>query len=128
MNDFKADLARRLKQAAQESGIKQRQIAEACGKTEGAVSQWMRTGSIRAEHLAKICGLTGVSADYLLLGTRGMTEERRWWIEQIERLTPEQKLQLKGIISALRGVIGTYPEAGSEGRDPKYVHDSGGRR
>lgn len=51
-----------------ERGISNKRMAEHCGVTPGAVSNWLTTGTITKVNLAKACALMGVSMEALLAG------------------------------------------------------------
>lgn len=54
--------------AIEKTGVSPIAIAEACGVTEQAVSNWKRTGKIRTRHLLVVSKLTGWSIQRLLTG------------------------------------------------------------
>lgn len=56
--------------------------------------------AIRPENIVKLCGIIGVSADYILTG-RGSVVGAAEVIENYNRLTPEQQRLIDGIIQAI---------------------------
>ena len=64
------DLAQRLKDALEESGTTQADLARACGVTDQAVYDWLKTGRISKQHLPTIAALTGKTLEYLLVGLK----------------------------------------------------------
>jgi len=59
-------LAENFAAAMQDAGVAPKTIAEACGITEQAVSNWKRTGKISRKYLPTIAGHTGWSVERLL--------------------------------------------------------------
>lgn len=66
MNDFR----QRLADALADSGLSHADLARTVGVSRGAVSGWLRTGTIATENLFKAAEALGVTADYLLTGAR----------------------------------------------------------
>lgn len=65
-----SDLAERLKKALEDSGVRQVDLARACGVTEQAVHGWITNGRIGKHHLPTISAITGKGLDYFLVGLK----------------------------------------------------------
>lgn len=61
-------LAKSFAMALEASGVSPRAIADRCGVSEQAVSNWKRTGKIRSHFLPVISDMTGRSIRWLLTG------------------------------------------------------------
>ena len=62
------DLADRLRDALEEAGVSQADLARACGVTDQAVWDWLRTGRVGKQHLVTLCHLTKKPLEYFLVG------------------------------------------------------------
>jgi len=74
MLEDQKQLASNFVAALIESGITPGKVAEACGITEQAVSNWKRTGKIDKKHLPVISRLTGWGVHRLLTGERDIVD------------------------------------------------------
>lgn len=72
--DEQRTLAIEFQKAMETSGVPPKAIAELCGITEQAVSNWRRTGKIARKHLPKIAMATKWSVQRLLTGKDDATE------------------------------------------------------
>jgi transcriptional regulator with XRE-family HTH domain len=69
VSDHQAEVGRRLRQAIAAAGLKQVQAAEVMGVTKNHLGNWLRGESpIRAYELYRLCRVTGITADWVLLG------------------------------------------------------------
>lgn len=66
--ELQRQIAANFTEALEKSGASPVAIAEACGVTEQAVSNWKRTGKIRTRHLMVVSRLTGWPIQRLLTG------------------------------------------------------------
>lgn len=64
------DLADRLKEALENSGLTQAELARSCNVTDQAVHNWVLTGRIDKRHLPKICEVTKHPYEYFLVGLK----------------------------------------------------------
>ena len=60
------DLAERLSKAMKAANIDNRAMAEACGVTSQAVSQWKSSGRVHKKHLPVLANLLGKPVQWLL--------------------------------------------------------------
>lgn len=110
----KADqLAARIRQRLEETGIQQTELADACGVTRSAVSQWTRDGRIYHGHLPTIARKLGVSLDWLMTGERGYSPADLAWLEKIRRLQPADRRRLQQITDAFN--LASDGEGGADG-------------
>lgn len=98
----------RIYQLREEAGLTQAQVAEKLGITHRAYAFWEREPTaIRAEQLALLAELFGVSADFLIgrqppkqRGT-GPTGKMRQTFEAVSRLPRRQQQKIAEVITAL---------------------------
>jgi len=64
------DLADRLRQALEDSGVTQAELARACGVTDQAVYKWLRDGRIAKQHLVMISYMTKKPLEFFLVGLK----------------------------------------------------------
>jgi len=64
------DLADRLRQALEESGVTQAELARACGVTDQAVYKWLKDGRIAKQHLVMISYMTKKPLEFFLVGLK----------------------------------------------------------
>lgn len=65
---------KRLRAAMQHAGVRNTDVAEACGISDQAVSLWFRTGRVSKKNLAIAARLCRVSLDELVTGERHVPE------------------------------------------------------
>jgi transcriptional regulator with XRE-family HTH domain len=107
------ELARRVKQAIDDSGMTSAQIAAACGVSPQAVNGWKKTGRIGKEQLPKLAQLTGRPLD--------------WWLSGEPTNASPQSAATERLLFAVRGRSAEEIERIAEaleillraGRDPK---------
>jgi transcriptional regulator with XRE-family HTH domain len=101
-------IAKNLRQAL--DGIAPAQVAEACGVTEQAVSNWIRTGKITKENMTIVARLSGRTMGQLLgaedtgapapNGDAGVVEQR------LRALPPKVKARVEAALLALFDALG----------------------
>lgn len=87
------ELAERLRKALDAAGVKDAALAQACGVTRAAVSQWRRTGQIHKRHLETVARVTGKPVSWLLGGPDVSTEMARL-LALWEALSPIEREKL----------------------------------
>lgn len=80
------DLADRLREALDESGVSQAELARACDVTEQAVHDWLKTGRIGKQHFVTICHVTKKGLEFFFVGLK--TWRRAAAIAVISLLVP----------------------------------------
>lgn len=60
-----------IKKALKERGVTPAEVADICGVTRGAVSNWFSTGRINKENLVKVAGILQVTVEELVSGGLG---------------------------------------------------------
>lgn len=99
--NFSMHIGQRIKKLMKDKGVSPQVMAAHCEVTPGAVSNWFSTGRISKPNLAKAAALLQVSADELISDDG---EVRIGWPfptiapSRFERLTPEQKLEIQGVV------------------------------
>ncbi len=64
------DLADRLRDALDEAGVSQADLARACDVTDQAVHDWLKTGRVGKQHFVTICHLTKKDFSYFFVGLK----------------------------------------------------------
>lgn len=68
MQNLAMHIGKRIKVLMKDKRVTNKQVANYCGVTEGAVSNWFSSGRISKENLAKVATLLGVTTDELITG------------------------------------------------------------
>ena len=69
------DFAARIRQAIEQSGLKQRHLAEKMKVSPQTVTKWRKRGYIHRSRVPLFCELCGVRVDWLLTGEGNMRDE-----------------------------------------------------
>lgn len=64
------DMAVRLRDALEESGVTQAQLARECDVTDQAVHEWVTTGRVGKHHFITISKVTNKPLEFFFLGLR----------------------------------------------------------
>jgi transcriptional regulator with XRE-family HTH domain len=74
--DSKEAIGQRIKEARLGAGLHQFEVAERCGVSRSAVSQWEHGEGIRSQKLIEYARVIGVPAEWLITGGRIAASER----------------------------------------------------
>lgn len=88
--------------ARESAGYTQEKLSELIGLTPNHLSAIERgVSGASLEVLEKLCLLLGISTDHLFFGQSSMDDEALMLARQISNVPPDQKKQIKKVISAL---------------------------
>jgi len=102
--DKRPNFGERIAQARQRAGLTQKQLAEKIGTTQRVLTYWEREAEgLRAEQLAKLSEVLGVSADYFLgretnRRETGPAGKARIIFEEVSRLPRTRQKQIIGVV------------------------------
>lgn len=95
-----------IQSAREKAGYTQERLSEIVGITPNHLSAIERgVSGASLELLQKLCGLFGVSADYLLFGKTAPDDETEKFVRQLRQVPREYKRQVEHVLSALLEVI-----------------------
>lgn len=98
-------LAERIEQMMEESGYRLQDIADMCGVSVQAVSQWKlgQTKNIRNEPLFRLARRSGYSPEWIATGegpARMIAVKHPEYIIDLEPLTPDQRAIIRAVMDA----------------------------
>ena len=97
--DSKEAIAQRIKEARLGAGLHQFEVAERCGVSRGAVSNWENGQGIRSQKLIEYARVVGVPAEWLITGGRIAASE-------MASSADLDKIQLQHLIAASLQLLG----------------------
>lgn len=105
------EIVDRIRKLRDEKGVRNADLAEACGVSQQAVGQWFKTGRIHRKHFAKLATLLGVSLEYLMTG-KGQSDvlviedqQERYLVEAFRDLQDDEKAEaIRDIENAKRAL------------------------
>jgi transcriptional regulator with XRE-family HTH domain len=74
--DSKGAIGQRIKQARLQAGLQQFEVAQRCGVSRAAVSNWENGQGIRSQKLIEFARVVGVPAEWLITGARTAASDR----------------------------------------------------
>lgn len=96
MGEIRKTIGENIKRICSLKGIRQVEIAEYMGVSQGTVSNWFKgTNSIDIENLARLCTFLGVSLDHIY-GVAPITPEVMQSPEEVELLSSFRALNVSG--------------------------------
>lgn len=123
MGEIRKIIGDNIKKVCELKGIKQIDIAEYMGISQGSVSNWMKgINSIDIENLAKLCGFLGISLNQVY-GVDPITSESLLSAQENELLSLFRSLNKNGkamLISTARAFSGN-PDMQKEALDAKMA-------
>lgn len=123
MGEIRKIIGDNIKKVCELKGIKQIDIAEFMGISQGSVSNWMKgINSIDIENLAKLCGFLGISLNQVY-GVDPITSESLLSAQENELLSLFRSLNKNGksmLISTARAFSGN-PDMQKETLDAKMA-------
>lgn len=123
MGEIRKIIGDNIKKVCELKGIKQIDIAEFMGISQGSVSNWMKgINSIDIENLAKLCGFLGISLNQVY-GVDPITSESLLSAQENELLSLFRTLNKNGksmLISTARAFSGN-PDMQKETLDAKMA-------
>jgi transcriptional regulator with XRE-family HTH domain len=105
--DAKRAIGQRIKQARLVAGLQQFEVAERCGVSRAAVSNWECGQGIRSQKLIEYARVVGVPAEWLITGVRAAASERTSTAD----IDP---IQLQCLIAASFQLLGKSPGQAEE--------------
>ena len=89
---FRAEVALRIKQAREDAGLTQRELAQRAGISQQQVS-YAESGAklLRTTVIVKVADALGVTTDYLLTGKKPFEEYDKEFLDWFASLTKDQK-------------------------------------
>jgi transcriptional regulator with XRE-family HTH domain len=106
-SDSKQAIGERIKQARLQSGLQQLEVAERCGVSRAAVSNWENGLGIKSQNLIEYARVVGVPAEWLITGGRTVASARMSSAD----LDP---IQLQRLIAASFQLLGKTPGQAEE--------------
>jgi transcriptional regulator with XRE-family HTH domain len=103
----KRGVGERIKQARLQAGLQQFEVAERCGVSRAAVSNWEHGQGIRMQNLTEYARVVRVPAEWLITGERIVASERT----STAYLDP---IQLQRLIAASFQLLGRTPGQAEE--------------
>ena len=96
---FRAEVAFRIKQAREDAGLTQRELAQRAEISQQQVS-YAESGAklLRATVIVKVADALGVTTDYLLTGKKTFEEYDKEFLDWFASLTKDQKDDLLRIL------------------------------
>jgi len=101
----RSDFGSRLHKLREATGLTQQQVAEQLGITQASYALWERRNvSLKADQIAKLAEILGVSTDRMLLGNSrkaskgGPVGKARKVFEQISKLPRNQQQRIVGVV------------------------------
>jgi transcriptional regulator with XRE-family HTH domain len=105
--DSKGAIGKRIKQARLQAGLQQFEVAQRCGVSRAAVSNWENGQGIRSQKLIEYARVVGVPAEWLITGVRAAASER-------PSTTDIDPIQLQCLIAASFQMLGKPPGQAEE--------------
>lgn len=108
----------RFKAARLRAGMSQVAVAAAAGVSQPAISEFEggRTDGIQAINLVKMCVAVGVTAEYVVIGTRSAQDDQE--AEAVALLRGADSTQRDLAMRALRGMLTASPAPASRKQQP----------
>jgi transcriptional regulator with XRE-family HTH domain len=97
--DAKRGIGERIREARLRAGLQQFEVAERCGVSRGAVSNWENGQGIKSQNLIEYARVVGVPAEWLITGARNESIE----VTSTSDLDP---IQLQRLIAASFELLG----------------------
>lgn len=96
------EIGQNIQAARDKAGYTQEKLSEVLGITPNHLSAVERgAAGISLEALQRLCRTLGITADYVLFGTQERDSATLELADQLSKIKPEYKPQVKKIVSAL---------------------------
>jgi transcriptional regulator with XRE-family HTH domain len=105
--DAKRGIGERIREARLRAGLQQFEVAERCGVSRVAVSNWENGQGIKSQNLIVYARVVGVPAEWLITGARNASIE----VTSTSELDP---IQLQRLIAASFELLGKTPTQAEE--------------
>lgn len=109
MGEIRKTIGENIKKICSLKGIRQVEVAEHMGVSQGSVSNWIKgTNSIDIENLAKLCAFLGVSLDQIY-GVEPITPDVSLYSDEADLLGLYRSLNRDGkamLLNTARGFAG----------------------
>jgi len=93
-------IARRFRQALDDSNLTYQELADIVGVTPQAVYKWTRTGKIARKHIEPVCKAINVSIEWLLADSNELTKDERDILSMYRSMTEDKRKLFRDVAIA----------------------------